>query len=198
VSEYKRKRQRKGITAKNNNKEYERKKRRRKNRKKRKKRKRKTEKEKTKMAGEGSAGSGGNRRFLTAVRRLIIKAQRKGKDDSAGKEELDPSAALAEEIRRGPRGRRSQQLEAGMASPVSQNSSPNTGRRKEAATKLGLGRSWGSLDALAPPSTPEHRRYRYPVECNQCMLVQTGEKAHYLGLPCDACGQLPRSPYGMT
>merc|ERR1712107_56868 len=32
----------------------------------------------TKMAGEGS-GSGGNRRFLTAVRRLIIKAQRKGK-----------------------------------------------------------------------------------------------------------------------
>jgi len=144
------------------------------------------------MAGEGS-GSGGNRRFLTAVRRLIIKAQRKGKDDSAGKEELDPSAVLADEIRRGPRGRRSQQLEAGMASPVSQNSSPNTGRRKEAATKLGLGRSWGSLDALAPPSTPEHRRYRYPVECNQCMLVQTGEKAHYLGLPCDACGQLPRS-----
>merc|ERR1712211_24136 len=165
--------------------------------KKRKKRKGKKEKEKTKMAGEGS-GSGGNRRFLTAVRRLIIKAQRKGKDDSTGKEELDRSAALAEEIRRGPRGRRSQQLEAGMASPVSQNSSPNTGRRKEAATKLGLGRSWGSLDALAPPSTPEHRRYRYPVECNQCMLVQTGEKAHYLGLPCDACGQLPRSPYGMT
>jgi len=90
------------------------------------------------MAGEGS-GSGGNRRFLTAVRRLIIKAQRKGKDDSAGKEEMDPSTALAEEIRRGPRGRRSQQLEAGMASPVSQNSSPNTGRRKEAAAKLGLG-----------------------------------------------------------
>merc|ERR1712012_1433448 len=119
--------------------------------KRRKKRKRKKEKV-TKMAGEGS-GSGGNRRFLTAVRRLIIKAQRKGKDDSAGKEELDPSAALAEEIRRGPRGRRSQQLEAGMASPVSQNSSPNTGRRKEAATKLGLG-SWGSFDALAPPSTP--------------------------------------------
>merc|ERR1711974_178917 len=89
--------------------------------------------------------------------------------------ELDPAVALAKEMRRGPKGRRSQQLEAGTASPVSQHSSPNSGRRKEAAAKLGL-RSWGSLDALAPPTTPEHRRYRYPVECNQCMLVQTGEK----------------------
>merc|ERR1712107_732729 len=124
-------------------------------RKKRKKRKGKKEKEKTKMAGEGS-GSGGNRRFLTAVRRLIIKAQRKGKDDSTGKEELDRSAALAEEIRRGPRGRRSQQLEAGMASPVSQNSSPNTGRRKEERQSLDLvevGDLWTRWPHLAHLST---------------------------------------------
>jgi len=136
---------------------------------------------------------------LAAVRRLIVKGQKRGKEDSPAHEELDPAAALAKEMqRRGPKGRRSQQLEAGTASPVSQHSSPNSGRRKEAAAKLGLSRSWGSLDALAPPTTPEHRRYRYPVECNQCMLVQTGEKAHYLGLPCDACGQMPRSPYGLT
>ena len=29
--------------------------------------------------------------------------------------------------------------------------------------RISLRRSWGSLDALAPPTTPEHRRYRFDL-----------------------------------
>merc|ERR1712107_65056 len=191
VSEYKRKRQRKGTTT-------TRSKRRRKERGERIEKEEKEEREGKDQDGRRGVRVWRQQEVLDSSTQVDHQSAEERERRLRRKGGLDPSAALAEEIRRGPRGRRSQQLEAGMASPVSQNSSPNTGRRKEAATKLGLGRSWGSLDALAPPSTPEHRRDRYPVECNQCMLVQTGEKAHYLGLPCDACGQLPRSPYGMT
>ena len=37
---------------------------------------------------------------------------------------------------------------------------------------------------------------RYRIDCNSCMLVETGEKANYMGLLCGDCGRLPRSPYG--
>ena len=36
---------------------------------------------------------------------------------------------------------------------------------------------------------------RFRTDCNSCMLVETGEKANYLGLPCESCGRPPRSPY---
>ena len=36
---------------------------------------------------------------------------------------------------------------------------------------------------------------RLRIDCHSCMLVETGKKANYLGLPCESCGRPPRSPY---
>ena len=37
---------------------------------------------------------------------------------------------------------------------------------------------------------------RFSMECNNCMMVAMGEKASYMGMPCDSCGKVPRTPYG--
>jgi len=36
---------------------------------------------------------------------------------------------------------------------------------------------------------------RFSMDCASCMLVEMGEKASYLGQPCDNCGKVPRTPY---
>merc|ERR1711936_1118918 len=42
----------------------------------------------------------------------------------------------------------------------------------------------------------EFDNVRYRLDCHSCLLVEIGERANYLGLPCDTCGRKPRSPYG--
>ena len=34
---------------------------------------------------------------------------------------------------------------------------------------------------------------RYRLDCHSCLLVEIGERANYLGLPCETCGRKPRS-----
>ena len=36
----------------------------------------------------------------------------------------------------------------------------------------------------------------FTMECNNCMMVAMGEKATFMGMPCDTCGKIPRPPYG--
>ena len=39
---------------------------------------------------------------------------------------------------------------------------------------------------------PEFDNVRYRLDCHSCLLVEIGERANYLGLPCDTCGRKPR------
>ena len=36
----------------------------------------------------------------------------------------------------------------------------------------------------------------FSMDCTNCMMVAMGEKATYMGMPCDNCGKIPRPPYG--
>ena len=52
----------------------------------------------------------------------------------------------------------------------------------------------------APATTQSHtgmagQDARFRIDCHTCLLVQTGERADYMGLPCGECGRVPRSPY---
>ena len=45
----------------------------------------------------------------------------------------------------------------------------------------------------------EFDNVRYRLDCHSCLLVEIGERANYLGLPCETCGRKPRgasSPRG--
>ena len=39
---------------------------------------------------------------------------------------------------------------------------------------------------------PEFDNVRFRLDCHSCLLVEIGERANYLGLPCETCGQKPR------
>ena len=39
----------------------------------------------------------------------------------------------------------------------------------------------------------EFDNVRYRLDCHSCLLVEIGERANYLGLPCETCGRKPRS-----
>ena len=39
---------------------------------------------------------------------------------------------------------------------------------------------------------PEFENVRFRLDCHSCLLVEIGERANYLGLPCETCGRKPR------
>ena len=52
------------------------------------------------------------------------------------------------------------------------------------------------LDQYPSPDAPTAYSNRFSMDCHSCMLVEMGEKANYMGLPCENCGKVPRTPYG--
>ena len=52
----------------------------------------------------------------------------------------------------------------------------------------------GSLMAYPDPA-PRTSPDRFQIDCHRCLLVQTGEKATYMDMPCEDCGRVQRSLY---
>jgi len=57
-------------------------------------------------------------------------------------------------------------------------------------------RKFYTKDVVNQPKLEPGTNKRYTLDCHSCLLVEMGEKANYMGLPCDSCGRLSRSPYG--